>query len=114
VLLRYTENIQEKHLGGKRKKNKKIRKTKLSESYKRSCPSIKSYKEKGLKLRQRPVIVLKTSVISFSPKTPQEARRQLLPHSNTLGLPLVHQQANKSGTLLGITQDSPKRLKDIL
>jgi hypothetical protein len=50
-------------------------KTKHQGSYKRSCPNIKNEKEKGLKLCQRLLVTLKTSVISFPLKTPQEARR---------------------------------------
>jgi hypothetical protein len=43
----------------------------------------------------------------FSPKTLSST----LQHSKVL--PTDHQQANKSTTLIGITQDSPKRLKKI-
>jgi hypothetical protein len=57
-------------------------KTKHLGSYQRSCPSIKSKNEKGLKINQRPLRVLKTYVISFPPKTPQEARRHHVPHKS--------------------------------
>jgi hypothetical protein len=63
VLLKYTWSILEKHLIRRREKNKKINKTKLLRSYKRSCPSIKNNKEKGLKLHPRCLMVLKTFVI---------------------------------------------------
>jgi hypothetical protein len=86
-------------------------KTKLSRSYKCSCPSKKSKKEKRLKFRWWSLTVLKTYVISFRPKTPQETGRYFLPDIALRVFPLVHQQANKLGTLLGIAQDCPKRLK---
>ena len=51
-------------------------KTKLSWSYKHRCPSIKRKKEKGFKVRQYSLTVLKTYVISFPPKTLQKERKE--------------------------------------
>jgi len=50
----------------------------------------------------------------FNPNIPKRHVNIIYQISALFGLPDVHQQANKSMTLLGITQNKPKRLKRAL
>jgi hypothetical protein len=59
----------------------------------------------------RILLIFETPKISFFPNAPENANRHHLQTAALLGLPDFHQQANKSITLLGITQDIPNRVK---
>jgi len=88
-------------------------KTKHQRRYKCNCSKIKSIKEKRLKLLQRHLAVLKTSIIYFPPKTPQKTRRHHLPHNSTLSAtnrPPTSKQVDHSSRH---NLSCPKQLKKI-
>jgi hypothetical protein len=75
------------------------------------CPKIKSIEEKGLKLLQHPLVVLKIFIIHFSPKAYKRQGGTIFYITTLRVLLAVYQQASKLTTWLGITQDKPKGLK---
>jgi hypothetical protein len=93
--MEYIINI---YLEGEKKKTRKSWKLSTQGATNTAVPSTKRNKEKGLKLHQRRIGVLKIFVIAFLPKTPQEARRHYLLQSSTLKCD--HQSTNKQTSQL--------------
>jgi hypothetical protein len=68
-------------------------------------------KKEGNEFLSSSFFVLELSLIAFPPQAPQKQQGTIFHTTALRERPPVHQQANKSTTRKGITQDKLKRLK---
>jgi hypothetical protein len=80
-----TQGVYRGGLGGKGEKREKLRKTNHPRGQPARCPREEGEKEKVNKLLSRSRRVLKTFVVSLSPNTPHNTKRNHFPHNSTPG-----------------------------
>jgi hypothetical protein len=105
-----TQGVYKGELGGIGKKGEKIRKTNHPWGQPAHCPGEKGKKEKVEEFLNRPRGILETSIVSLTPNTPHNTKRDHFPNNST---PRTATRPPISQKLLNRAWQNPTKTKPV-